>query len=630
MKRKITLLLLAASSVLTMKSQVVLSEDFTSPFNATSSGWYIQNLSTPTGTDTWMQGVGSLFPAYNGNANDYFFNDFSSAGTPTPAGISNWLMTPTITIYNGAILQFATKSLNGDASFNPVPDRMQVRMSTSGTASTIAGPTSSASIGSFTELLLDINPALSTATVSSPISNSVVANYPSNWTVYQIPITGVTGTLTGRFAFRYFVNDAGPQGLNSLAIGVDAVRYILPCGTSVQSFTTCANQPVVLTADGGLPSTTYSWAGPGGPAGSTQSITVTAPASGTAVYTLTPSNGTVSCGVSQTATVTVSSALSMNVAASQTTVCDGTPVTLTASSSATSYTWLPGSNAHTSVITVTPNVTTTYTVAGTSGSLPNICAGANTITIHVNANPTLSIAYSNPDFCSNGTLNVTASGASTYTFFFSSFTTTNNPLVIPMGTVTADTPIQYGILGTAPNGCVDGGLATFTIFAQPVVTIVPSRTIACRNTTVTLTGGGADTYTWTGTGITTSTTNPLAYGTGSAVAGTRTVSLIGMDATTGCTNTAAFSLSVTPCNGIESISGNSEASVFPNPFTNELKVSGLTGTVEVYNALGQVVIKATVAHDEAINTNDLTKGVYILKAYNTGGELTKTIKLLKN
>jgi len=294
MKRKITLLLLAAGSLFKMNSQVMLQENFTATFVPTANNWDVQNLSQPIGSTSWFQGSGAAtFPAFNGSPNDYFAANYNSQGT-TAGGISNWLITPSLTIYNGAVIEFATRVANTGTAL-PFPDRLQLRMSPNATNSVI--PTGTASVGTFTTLLLDINPLLSTNTTSAVVNGSV-NGYPQAWTVYSVQISGVTGTVTGRFAFRYFVDDGGVNGTNSSYVGIDAVKYTLPCLPTIQSYTTCAGASTTLQAVG-LPATTYSWN-----TNATTSSIIVSP-SGTTIYTLYPSNGATSCGTSVTATVTV-------------------------------------------------------------------------------------------------------------------------------------------------------------------------------------------------------------------------------------------------------------------------------------------------------------------------------------
>lgn len=620
MKRKITLLLLGATSVLAVKSQVLINEGFTNPFNPTTAGWIVSNQSLPLGTTTWTQGT-TNYNSYNGGPTDYYFANFNSASATAPAGISNWFITPAVTIYNGAVIEFATKTINqGAGQPNFSPDRLQLRMSQTGVTAIPAGTTN---VGSFTDLLLDINPNLNTSTVSA-VNNGSVNGYPNAWTVYSVQISGVTGTVTGRFAFRYFVDDGGLGGANSNNIGLDAVKYTLPCLPTVQSFTTCANAATTLQAVG-LPATTYSWS-----TGATTSSIVVSPAT-TTTYTLFPSNGAAVCGTSVTAAITVSSNLAISVSASSNTVCAGSTVTLTATGPASSYAWTSGSTVlgSTPSITVAPTANTTYSVGGLNAS----CTGGNSISITTLARPTVSITSASTLLCVSGPsvpVSFTGNGASTYIWVLGSSSATGSSVTVNIAAQTATTPavqnVTLGLIGTGTNGCSAADIFTLVVAKNPSVTAAITKTFVCINQTVTVSANGANTYAWTG--ASTSTNSSFTYS--SNAAGLKTFSVAGTS-TTGCTANALVTVSVSTCTGIEKVNGNGiEASVFPNPFANELTLSGIEGTVEIYNALGQIVIRTVTADTETINTTELPKGAYILKAYNKEGESVKTIKLLKN
>ena len=482
--------------------------------------------------------------------------------------------------------------------------------------------TGTTSVGSFTDLLLDINPNLNTSTVSA-VSNGSVNGYPKAWTVYSVQIAGVTGTVTGRFAFRYFVDDAGASGVNSNNIGLDAVKYTLPCDPTVQSFTTCAGVSTTLTAVG-LPATTYSWSN-----GSTTSTTVVNPAT-TTTYTLFPSVGTTACGTSVTAVVTVSSNLSIGVTASDNTVCAGETVTLTANGPATTFAWTTGTTVlgSTPSITVAPTANTTYSVGGLNAN----CTGNNSILISALPNPTVSITSTSTLLCVSGPsvpVSFNGNGATSYIWVLGSSSATGSSVTVNIAAQTATTPavqnVTLGLIGIGTNGCAATDIFSLTVAKNPTVTASTTKTFVCVNNNVNISATGADTYSWS----VSATSTAAAFSYSSATAGLKTFSVVGTS-TTGCTDDAVITVSVSLCTGIESISGNVESAVFPNPFTSELKLSGLEGSVEIYNALGQIVIKTTTANTETITTTELPKGAYILKAYNKEGETVKTVKLLKN
>jgi hypothetical protein len=182
-----------------------LSEGFDDITTLVPSGWVIQNHSEPLGILSWFQGLTDRFISQSGAPDSYIaVNQNSGEGLAT---ISNWLLAPPLTLQNGAQLTFWTRTVD----MPKFPDRLQVRMSTNGSSQNVG--TSSTDVGDFTTLLLDINP------------NYTLTDYPNVWTQFTITISGLGGPTTGRLAFRYFVENAGPFGANSDYIGIDTFQY---------------------------------------------------------------------------------------------------------------------------------------------------------------------------------------------------------------------------------------------------------------------------------------------------------------------------------------------------------------------------------------------------------------------
>lgn len=178
-------------------------------------GWASQNNSNPLGLTGWFQGNDTVFPAQAGSTTSYLaanYNNTAGVGT-----ISNWEMTPAVTLSAGDTVSFWTQTVAGSI----YPDRLELRMSLNG-ASTNVGATET-SVGDFTTLLVEVNPTL------------VVGGYPETWTQYSVTLTSAqvpTPTL-GRFAFRYFVTGGGPSGDNSNYIGIDTFAYTAVAPTAV-------------------------------------------------------------------------------------------------------------------------------------------------------------------------------------------------------------------------------------------------------------------------------------------------------------------------------------------------------------------------------------------------------------
>ena len=128
--------------------------------------------------------------------------------------MSVWLITPITKMKNGDQLVFYSRAHVDDGTFSGKDgnDRMQVRASYTSTGTDVGNDWTT--VGNFTTLLLDINSSLS------------LGGYPEIWTKYTLTLSGITGTVNGRFAFRYYVPQGGPDGNNASLIGVDEVQFI--------------------------------------------------------------------------------------------------------------------------------------------------------------------------------------------------------------------------------------------------------------------------------------------------------------------------------------------------------------------------------------------------------------------
>jgi hypothetical protein len=174
---------------------------------ANLTDWYIQNNSVSPDAD-WGGGDNTIFPAQAGTTASYLSVNYQSSSSVTAATLSNWLFTPTRTYNNGDVISFYTRTVAGTPVY---PDRLEVRFSNAGNG--LDCGTTPTSVGTFTNLLLTVNPTLSTT------------GYPQAWTQYSITISGLAGPTNGRVAFRYYVTNGGPGGANSNYIGIDTYTY---------------------------------------------------------------------------------------------------------------------------------------------------------------------------------------------------------------------------------------------------------------------------------------------------------------------------------------------------------------------------------------------------------------------
>ncbi len=183
-------------------------EGFNNVSQLPQSGWVLNNRSEPLGSSGWDNGTVFL-PPHQGPPGAYA----GASAQSTTGGnglISNWLITPETQLFNGTLLSFWTRTAPG----SNYPDRLEVRLSTAGASAEVGN--SATSVGDFSTLLLSINEALEQG------------GYPSSWTRFELELSGLPAPTTGRFGFRYFVDQAGPSGVNSLFVGIDTLSVTQP------------------------------------------------------------------------------------------------------------------------------------------------------------------------------------------------------------------------------------------------------------------------------------------------------------------------------------------------------------------------------------------------------------------
>jgi len=192
----------------TLGNVVTLSEGF-DVVVPLPTGWASKQNSNPQGPTGWYQGdAANFFPAHSGASDSYIAADYANTD-PTGIGtISNWLMSPVLNIKNGDIITFYSRIPSG----TEYADRLEVRVSANGNSINVG--TTETSVGDFTNLLFTINPTLTTGV------------YPKVWTQFTATVSGLAAPTTGRFAFRYFVENAGGNAPNGDYIGIDDVKYV--------------------------------------------------------------------------------------------------------------------------------------------------------------------------------------------------------------------------------------------------------------------------------------------------------------------------------------------------------------------------------------------------------------------
>jgi len=177
----------------------LLNEGFDDISTLASSGWVMTNNSTGAvngsadiahGMTNWFQGDGDKFHASEGSASSYISANYVNA---TAGGsVSNWLITPEVALSNGEKLNFSMRLL-GEGGL----DTVEVYYSANG---------ASTNVDSSDFVLLH-----------APFTS----NSGTEWANYSLTLSGLSSATTGRFAFRYVVDNTFNNGDT---IGIDSVK----------------------------------------------------------------------------------------------------------------------------------------------------------------------------------------------------------------------------------------------------------------------------------------------------------------------------------------------------------------------------------------------------------------------
>ncbi len=287
----------------------------------------------------------------------------------------------------------------------------------------------------------------------------------------------------------------------------------------------CEGADLVLSAAASN-STAYSWSGPNGFSATGTPVTVTsATTAATGTYTVTATNA--NCSSTGTVHAIVTTAPTAPVVTSNSPVCEGQSLTMSATSvSGSGYSWngpsgFTSSSQSPSVSSATVLATGTYTV---TASL-NGCSSTSTISLTVKETPDAPVASNNGPACSNGSVTLNATTVSGATYLWSgpnSFTSTlQNPTIASVSFTDAGVYSVVSVL----NGCQSSASNT-TVTVNTVAPSVSSNGVMCEGDSLqlnatTLTGA---TYSWTGpNGFSSSIQNPVINPATSLATGTYSV-----------------------------------------------------------------------------------------------------------
>jgi hypothetical protein len=349
--------------------------------------------------------------------------------------------------------------------------------------------------------------------------------------------------------------------------------------------TICQGQSTNLTAS---PGSTYLWSN----GATTQNIQVNSAGSYSVIVT-----GASGCSTNSTpVNITVANAANATVTTSgSTSFCQGNNVILSAAAGY-SYIWSNGSTSQQITVSTSGNYNVVVSANGACS------ATSQTIPVTVNANPNASIsANGNTTFCQGGSVNLTATGGSSYSW--------SNGQV---GTgITVNSTGTYSAVATGSNGCTaTSNNINVTVAAVPTASVSvngPTVLNAGQTTNLIATGGGS--YLWQPGGQTTSSITVNS-------AGSYTVTVTNGS---GCTSTST-PVNITMNNVSPVVISTTGASEFCAGGNIQLTATG--GANYIWAPTGQT--SATITVNQA--------GTYIVYARNSNGMVTSidsmTVKVL--
>lgn len=252
------------------------------------------------------------------------------------------------------------------------------------------------------------------------------------------------------------------------------------------------------------------------------------------------------------------------------------------------------------------------------------CSDIKPVSIVIDTTPDLNV-IDPPAVCFPNTVDVTNSytdlNSTTGTVTYWTDILATNPLTTPTTVAVSGT---YYIKKSA-GGCFDIKSVKVIIRPLPVVTYTQTPLIVCDNDSpLTLAGGSPVGGTYTGTGVTANVFDPAVAGSGSWP-----IVYTYSDMYT-CTDMASQTILVDLCTGIEAEAASqvSVVSVFPNPFSASITLTGIENSADVvmYNVIGaQVGSWRIINSATTLQMENIPAGVYFLHIKTGSGTLIEKI-----
>lgn len=582
----------------------------------------INNTSTGGCNEVWNYGDGSatytgMAPPSHVYTTPGTYAITANIGGACPSSVTHFvqLLAPLAATANPSPVS-CPGSCNGSATVNPVTGGDGIY-------------TYSWSNGSTTNMASSLCAGIYTVTVSnakcnSTVSQTVNVTSPPPLTLTASPVVaacgGNNGSITlsgsgGTAAYTYNMNGGAYSGTtvyNNLAAGVYTmgVKDSKNCTTSitvtittstgptvtVNSATTCAGTPAVLTASGAA---SYTWSPATGLSSTTGASVSANPASST-TYTIIGATG--GCTASTTSNLVVNP-LPVVTATNSGPYCAGTTVQLGTGAFST-YTWTGPSfsssiqNPSIASSSVSNSGTYSVTVSDVNG-----CVNTATTNVTVNPVPTPT-AGSNSPVCLNNSINLTTSGGTSYSWSGpNGFTSVaQNPTIANASTV------QAGVYTVTVTSLGCSNTASVSVSVGSPTTSASGGGPYCAGNTIQFTNPGATSYTWTGpAAFSSNVQNPTRPNATTAMSGIYTVVVSIGSCTASATTSVTVNALPTPT------AGN------PGPYCDGATIQLNTGAFTTYTWSGPGAFSSNIQNPSIPSSTVGNSGAYTVAVTDANG-----------
>lgn len=460
-----------------------------------------------------------------------------------------------------------------------------------------------------------------------------------HYTLYKngVGISNVNGTgyainfghqLSGTYTVKGFKNNLGCPLLMNGTLHVTTNPLPQSAGTIIGPVTICQNSVATYSTNAILYATSYDWSIPTGATlvsgQGTSTITVNFGGTNSSGDIKVRGHNACGDGPLSSTLVTVNPLPSLTITSSDTNICAGSSVCLTATTNGTTFLWSNGLGTS-NTVTVSPTTTTLYSVTVTGS---NGCSTTGSITIVVHAKPIVGLSLTEDHFCTDVNSVVISGGSPTGGIYTGTCVFGGNTVYPPVSGAGT-----YTIIYTYTDGYGCSASATDLLVINPIPAIMfwsIIGTIRTDTPAFTLTPNVSPTGgTFTGPGIVGNLFNPALAGSGMHM-----ITYTYVHPITGCSASQIQYIPVVGALGVAEVSAAvNRINIFPNPTTHELNLKGIDTKelkqICIMSVLGKTLFTTTTLMETMhIDVSFYPSGTYLIHFINTDG-ISKGKKFIK-